>query len=314
MVLPYVGGGRVPGAIGHRTGTMSGHVPGPLGFKQVDLSKGNAGATKATRSVGMPPPWKNFDAKRVAVVNWQLVKGKPQPEDIKQGGLPNCPVGAILAALAHTAVGQKYLDGLVTEFDGIAIKTLLSPEVIAEVGRSTSDDPDYRPQMPELVSQRYFTTPIWKGEIPDTFYIHYTDGTDTQPEFMDSPNEVLWPLVIEKACAYHFGSYNELGMYTKHDVNEHWKLIMGVPPAGGFEVRSSTNLDKIREAADGADRVPTVAASRPGVSKVTPMHGFAVLGMAGSEIELYDAHGMKVRLSLEDFRDNFQTILSGNPS
>ena len=47
---------------------------------------------------------------------------------------------------------------------------------------------------------------------------------------------------------------------------------------------------------------------------MTPWHGFAVLGMKGSEIELYDPHAKTVHLSLEDFRDNFQSILFGNPA
>jgi hypothetical protein len=311
MVLPYQGSARFPGLVGLSPQTARPHFPGPLGFKQVDMGKGNI-ATKATKSVSMPPPWNNFTAKRLGVVNWRLSKGDPIPEDVKQGGLPNCPVGAILAALAHTTVGKKYLNGMVDEYRNVAIKTTVSKEIVAAVESTTNDDPDYKPQARELLSNRYFTVSLWKGEIPDTFYIEYTDGADTTPVFMGSPNEVLWPAVIEKACAFHYGSYKELGNYKKHTVNEHWQLLMGAPPQG-FDVRSSTSVDAIREAADKAGTVPTIAASRDDAPKVTKEHGFAVLGMAGSQVELYNPYATTIRVSPEEFRDNFQSILFGNP-
>ena len=104
MVLPYQGSARFPGVVGLSPQTARAHFPGPLGFKQVDLGKGQAASTARTKTVSMPPPWKNSTAKRVGVVDWKISKGDPATEDIEQGGLPNCPVGAILAALADGTV------------------------------------------------------------------------------------------------------------------------------------------------------------------------------------------------------------------
>src|SRR5688500_16050387 len=113
MTLPYRGSIQFPGPVGVHPGALGGRFPGPLGFKQVDLGKGKATSSKAIKMVGMPPPWSNSTPKRVRAVEWKLSSGTIRPQDIKQGGLPVCPVAAILAALAHTAVGQKYLDGLI---------------------------------------------------------------------------------------------------------------------------------------------------------------------------------------------------------
>lgn len=314
MTIPYRGSVQFPGPLGLYPGAPRGRFPGPLGFKQVDVGKGKTVSTKAIKSVGMPPPWHNSTPKRVRAVGWKLSNGALKPEDVEQGGLPVCPVAAILAALAHTAVGQKYLDGMVTEYSNVSIKTVLSNEVMADVAATTDDDPDYKAQDKEILSNRYFTVKFWKGEIPDTFYVEYSDGSDTKPVFMTSPNSVLWPAVIEKACAFHWGSYKDMGNYKKLSVNDHWELIFGKKPGGGFAIKDSTDTAKIRAAADAATRIPTLAASRERASKVTPWHGFAVLGMVGASIELYDpGHAKALRMSLEDFRDNFQAIYFDTP-
>jgi hypothetical protein len=45
---------------------------------------------------------------------------------------------------------------------------------------------------------------------------------------------------------------------------------------------------------------------------VTDWHGFAMLGMKGSKIELYDAMlAKRVTVTLEIFRKNFQAVLHG---
>jgi hypothetical protein len=312
MTLPYRGAVQFPGPLGVYTGALGGRLPGPLGFKQVNL--GNKTTSKAAKSVGMPPPWHNSTPKRVRSVNWKLSNDKIRPEDVKQGGLPVCPVAAILAALAHTAVGQKYIDGLIIEYTGVNIKTVLSDEIVKDVNE-TADDPDDKPQDKEILSTRYFTVKkFWKGEIPDTLYVEYTDNSSGKPVFMGSPNEVLWPAIIEKACAFHWGSYREMGDYRKHTLNDHWEVIFGKKPSNGFVIDKATDTAKIRAVAEAASKVPAVAASAETAKKVTPWHGFAVMGMSGANIELYDpAHAKRMTLSLDDFRDNFQAIFYDSP-
>jgi hypothetical protein len=80
-------------------------------------------------------------------------------------------------------------------------------------------------------------------------------------------------------------------------------------------VTDQTDLSSIRTAAAAAPKVPTTAASRDEAGKVTGWHGFAVLGIRDSTVELYDP-GLgeeTVKLSLKEFRSNFKAILRGNP-
>ena len=56
----------------------------------------------------MPPPTNDHDNKDVHVVTLPLFRSAPAFTQVKQApGIANCPVAAILAALAFTAVGQK---------------------------------------------------------------------------------------------------------------------------------------------------------------------------------------------------------------
>ncbi len=316
MTLPYRGSARFPGPLGTSQGTLGGRVPGPLGFRQVDLA--NKGATKSSKTLIMPPPWSSSNI-RVREVDWKLSNGVPVTGDVMQGALPNCPVAAILAALAHTATGQKHIDGMVTAYIGAAVKTTLSNAIITTVSAETADDPDYQPQVKDIISNRYFTVTLWKEalketlEVHDTFYAEYADNAYLKLVYMSSPNQVLWPCVIEKACALLFGSYKEIGNYKKHTANEFWEVLVGSKPQG-FKVTDATDIEKIREAARGAPKIPTMGASRDDAKKVTGWHGYAVLGIQDSAIALYDpAKAKKFTMSFEDFRSNFQVLLFGNP-
>jgi hypothetical protein len=291
---------------------------GTLAFKQV--KSGSSAATRATKTLPMPGPWHSSTIIRAAVVNSDLGNGKPVFRQVRQGSLPNCPIAGILSALGNTDVGQKYLDSLITEYRGTTVKTTLSGDVLSKL-TWPDEDPDDKPQAKELTSKRYFVLSIKNlkteaREVHDTFYVKYTDGTDYELAYMNSPANVLWPSVIEKACALHFGSYPAMADWRKNTANDYWKLVVGSDP-GGFSVEDSTDLGKIRDAAREAARTPTIAASRehlPSGSPVHQWHAHALLGATDKTVELYDPMEAKtVSLSTEDFRKLFQVILFGKP-
>jgi hypothetical protein len=83
---------------------------------------------------------------------------------------------------------------------------------------------------------------------------------------------------------------------------------------GGFAVTERTEGSKIRDAAGNAAEVPTIAASKDDATDVEARHGFAVLGMKGAKIKLYDPTMLRrATLSLDVFKKNFLAVLFGTP-
>jgi Calpain family cysteine protease len=318
MTLEYKAA-RVPGPMGVIPGALGGRIPGPLGFQHVDLSKGTA--TKAVpKTFVMPEPASGGTfIIRVRSVSWKLSKDdKPAVEDVSQGQLSNCPVPAILAALANTAVGQTRLNGMVTEYNNVSVKTTVSGATIKALNDRAKDEPDHKSPPAEIQTRRYFTVDLHDTtptpEVSDVLYVDDDDGPDPTPVYMHSKNSVLWPCIIEKACAVKMGnSYATLDDKTT-TANDFWTLIVGKDP-GGFSVTDTTDLAKIKEAADKAKRIPTMGASRLQTTAIgiPADHAYAILGMKGRNVALYNPWGLPKDISLEEFRANFQTILFGTP-
>jgi Calpain family cysteine protease len=173
------------------------------------------------------------------------------------------------------------------------------------------DDPDYKRPEKEIRSKRYFSVNLGNAvEVSDVFYIKYSDGSEVNMIYMDSPKMALWPCVIEKAYAVKIGSYDDLDDDTKHTVNEFWTVLVGAKP-DGFPINENTDLTKISAAAKVAGTIPTIAASKDDATKVTAHHGYAVMGIQGSTIELYNPYARIEKLSLQDFRSSFSAMFFG---
>ena len=310
MALEYKGAARSPGPLGRFEGTLGGRTPGPLDFQQVDLGKSQA-ATKAIKDLPMPPPAAGSSTIiQARSISWDLAKDVPSERDVKQGELANCPVAAILAAMAHTAGGRKRIDSLISEYVHTQVKTTFSKEVLAALSAKL-DDPDYKRPEKEVFSKRYFKVNLGDVfEVSDVFYVKYSDGSDVDMIYMDSPKKALWPCVIEKAYAVKIGSYDDLDDDTKHTVNEFWTVLVGSKP-DGFSIDQNTDLTKISATAKAAGTIPTIAASKDDATKVTAHHGYAVMGIQGSTIELYNPYARTEKLSLTDFRSSFSAMFFG---
>ena len=311
MTIEYKGTARSPGPLGRSLGPFGGRIPGPLAFQQVDLAKSQT-ATKAAKALPMPPPAAGSSTViQARSVGWNLAKDTPSERDVKQGELANCPIAAILAAMAHTAGGRKHIDNMITEYVHTQVKTTFSKDVLKTLS-SKMDDPDYKRPENEILSKRYFTVNLGNDfEVSDVFYVKYSDGAEVDMIYMDSPKKALWPCVIEKAYAVKIGSYDDLDDDTKHTVNEFWTVLVGSKP-DGFPINENTDLTKISAAASAAGKIPTIAASKDDATKVTAHHGFAVMGIQGSTIELYNPYGTIQKLSLTDFRSSFSAMFFGN--
>jgi hypothetical protein len=310
MALEYKGAARSPGPLGRFEGTLGGRTPGPLDFQQVDRGKSLA-ATKAIKVLPMPPPAAGSSTIiQARSIGWDLGKDIPSERDVKQGELANCPVAAILAAMAHTAGGRKRIDSLISEYVHTQVKTTFSKEVLAALSAKLYD-PDYKRPEKEVFSKRYFKVNLGEVfEVNDVFYVKNSDGSDVDMIYMDSPKKALWPCVIEKAYAVKIGSYDDLDDDTKHTVNEFWTGLVGSKP-DGFSIDQNTDFTKISAAAKAAGTIPTIAASKDDATKVTAHHGYAVMGIQGSTIELYNPYARTEKLSLTDFRSSFSAMFFG---
>jgi hypothetical protein len=295
-----------------------GAAPGPLGT--LWDKKSNAPPKNAVANITrtrMPPPLRQDDVvvHVVPTPRFGSSTGAVSYKEIMQSpAIANCPVAAILAALAFTSWGRAFIQGMLSE-TAASVLTDLS-------GAKTNH---FEPPKAPLSSPRYFKVKLkgaWSAPVSDVLY---TDDHDSgwSPFYLRDPNDnTIWAAIIEKALAAQLGGYDEKGggynVFMDQDItlNTFWELITGAAP-DGFAVTSSTPLDKIIAAAKASTSVPAVASSKPngpdvtiGDKKiVTEFHGYAVMGMHGSKIQLYDAMDLKMTsITANQFRQVFQTM------
>jgi hypothetical protein len=263
--------------------------------------------TKNVKTTKMPPPTKDQDNKDVHVITSPLFNAKNVPAftEIKQApGIANCPVAAILAALAFTSVGQGIIQGMLSE-TAASVSTDLS-----SLPANTLTNP---PPGATISSSRYFTVKLPGGAI-DVSDVLYTDDHDSgwSPFYLRDPSDqTIWAPIIEKALAAQLGSYEN---FDANDIkaNDFWEKITGDRPVQ-IEIKPDTPLATITNAVQASTRVPTIGASKPDradVKFVSEFHGFAILGFQDSKIRLYDAaKATTIPISPADFRHDFQAIL-----
>jgi hypothetical protein len=213
----------------------------------------------------------------------------------------------VLAALAFTPAGSTVIQRMVSEKAGNVLTDL------SALPPATLSDP---PPGTTISSARYFTVQIAGGSI-DVSDVLYTDDHDSgwSPLYIRDPSDQsIWAAIIEKALAVKLGSYENFDALNI-SANDFWEKITGTKP-GVIEITADTPLRDITAAAEKSARVPSIGASKPNaadVKVVSEFHGFAMLGVQGSKIRLYDAAKAKTLLiSPADFRHDFLAILFRN--
>jgi hypothetical protein len=261
----------------------------------------------------MPPPTKDSGSRDVHVVllpRFDPKKNVPSFTEVKQApGIANCPVAAMLAALASTSDGQKVIESIVPPETSGDVVTDLS-------AAGTLSNP---PPGGTLSSSRYFTVKLQGGPI-EVSDVLYTDDHDSgwSPFYMRDPgDQTIWAAIIEKALAVKLGGYDSLDDSSIH-AEDFWEKITGVKP-GIIEIKPDTPLSTITQAVNASVRAPSIAASKgdpgndlplTGGKFLTAYHGFALLGFQGDKIRLYDpAEAKTILISPTDFRDDFKAIL-----
>jgi hypothetical protein len=258
----------------------------------------------------MPPPANDNETKVLREVTFPLfgTSGVPALEEVKQSpSLANCPVAAILAAHAFTPVGRTLIQGMIATTTGPVLT-----DISAVKGELTNP-----PAGDTIPSNRFFTVALPNGpqEVSDVFYTDDADQNFSLRYLNDPSDGSLWGAVIEKALAVELGSYENFDALNL-SANDFWQRITGVPPAG-FPITAATPPSDILNAAQQSVTRPTLAASKdvvPPGSIVTEFHGYAMIGVQGGRIHLYDpAKTEKILLTPAEFIANFQAILHAPP-
>jgi hypothetical protein len=332
-------GGTAHGPIG-TLWDDGGWAPGPIGilWDQQPQSPPSGAVTKAAgKMTPMPLPANDKISKDVHTVlspRFDPQTKIPSYTEVKQAeNIANCPVAAILAAYASTAVGRPIIQNMISETSG-KVLTVLS----GLPGGTLSNPPGAT-----LTSARYFTVNLpgavrvqlsgkdkLPGAVPvsgksDTFdlpggsidvsdvlYTNDGDGESWSVIYLrDQDGHTIWASIIEKALAVRLGSYENFDALNI-SANDFWNMITGAQPAV-ISINQNTPLNIITDAAKASATVPTIGASKEtGTKSVTEFHGFAMLGFKDGKIRLYDAEKLKDReipISPAAFRDDFQAIL-----
>ncbi len=326
--MPPVQRGRVPGTVGR-----FGEPPRP-GFAHGIRSNGPAGrigggrplyaeagrplddtATDAVSAHALPPEPEAalFDTVRLGVCALPLfARGGPQPADVVQGRLNNCPIGAALMALAHTT--PSVITGMITAMeDGGG--TGATEDAGAEPGLHLFQV-SLPSHAPVLVTNRLY----FQGESLTAGNIAYTR----------SSNGTMWMSLIEKAYAstlsrgYITLSQTGTGGGGAPDTRGVFLALVGpcdtaVLGDAGNQLYSSAgevaamSAGQLRTMLRQARRRASIGATRPGIrGPVEPAHSYTVLGFAGGQIRLRDPRGGEhavVSLNQEQFQQYFAAII-----
>jgi len=190
-------------------------TPGPLGIHLLpkQAAKAAKAAIKKFQLPGLEQDVSSNLTKNINEMDWPLYMGRskqPKLKDVKQGALLNCPLAAILAALAYTQKGRTHITKMITEHKNVSTETKFKGEGVD--GNTT------------VKGKRYFTVKFNGGKSIDISSVFYTDE-QSPPKmiYMKPPTDVLWPCVIEKAYAKLKGGYNKLGS----DPKVYWEDVVG---------------------------------------------------------------------------------------
>ena len=302
----FNGRARVPGPLGMSPDAAGGRLPGPVGrplWQKATVTQAPSPA-KGVIATKMPPPTKDQDNRDVHEVKLPLYAGGgPDFREVQQApNLANCPVAAILAALASTGTGKGLIKGMLSETTGTITTDVSSAGTLQNPPASTT-----------IQTSRILTVKLPGGQVvvSDVLYTDDHDQGWSAFYMRDPKDKAIWASIIEKALASQLGSYENFDALN-FTANDFWEKVVGSKPKG-FEVKPDTDLTKIIDAAKESVRTPTIGASQANqtpIASISPFHGFAMLGMQDGKIKLYDpAKAKTLLITPADFRTAFQTIL-----
>lgn len=266
---------------------------------------GGSGAAQAAKTYHLPDPETNWSSNlaRYPQVStlplYEKSKAPPNYDQILQQSIANCYLAATLAAMANTGAGRKRITEMITTTKG-AITTICKKYDLQSVG------PEKR-----LKSDRWFTV-TFKGKSVDVSDVLYHDDSDSYPNlrYMTTPNgdRALWGAIIEVAYAKLKGGYNKISasvnpltQFLDEFSAVKWTIL---GPANG----------KAKAACKSAgNRAAFIATREVGTKILTPWHGYAVLGMSGTKVKLWDPlTGKAKEIEFKDLLTEIQAVIESS--
>jgi hypothetical protein len=264
----------------------------------------------------MPNPLSDQESKDVHEVKTALFSssgGGPSNLQVQQANaIENCPVAALLAAMANTSVGRAMIQGMISP------KT---DEVRTDLSKIPADTLSNPPANPYLDSHRFFTVKLATGSFETSDVLYTNDGDRDSWSILylhDPTGQTIWAGIIEKALAQSLGSYQQF-MDLKLSTNEFWRRITGALPgvtliddrtSESEIVNAATKSVKTPSIAASKDDLPIVVGSKADVDNLTAFHGHAMLGFQSPKIKLYDpAKAKPLELTPAEFKRTMKAIV-----
>jgi hypothetical protein len=257
----------------------------------------------------MIAPANDSKTKTVKDVPWELYpKKKPHWGDVKQSGvLMGCALASVLGALSNTLTGDRHLMQMIKEVPKGKGQLPVSVEVnLTNVLSDLSDDAQSNfKRSKKVTSNRYFIVKIAKKSYKVSSVLYTFDTSNLLLVYMTSPNDALWPCIIEKAYAKHLNTGGYAVFENFADPEVVWKDIIGKKPKR-LHLATAKAKD-IYQVVKDASRIPTIA--------TTSLHGYTVLGLStGKKIGLRDPWTEVLsKEDLEAFRAVFTDLFYGAP-
>ena len=261
---------------------------------------GGSGAGQATKTYILPDPetgaWSGNLERYPRISKLPLYEHGKMPrsyDEIRQQHIGNCYVAATLAAMANTRAGRRQIASMITRHNG-AVTTIYKKY-------EPFDQPDSLGSEPPLKSTRWFTV-AFKNSSVDVSDVLYHDDDDRKPKlmYMTSPNakspnadRALWGAIVEVAYAKLKGGYNQIGGTSGITVNQFLDEFSAVKWA---ILHPTSDKASIKKACKNAGRrAAFIATKREGTKILTSWHGYAVLGMSGESVKLWDPLDFKAQ-------------------
>lgn len=262
-----------------------------------------APATQPTKTYSLPDPetfYTQNKARYPRVSKLPLYEKPPDYDQVLQRGIPNCYLAATLAAMANTNDGRGQIAQMIRLQKGAVI-------TICKKYDSQGVQPEER-----LQSDRWFTVAFKRKSVEVSDVLYHNDS-DSSPNLVymttPYPDKALWGAIIEVAYAKLKGGYDNISASTDTAaVNSFLDEFSAVK----WDILDPANDKAIKERCKSAGKRAVFIATRSTNTKIlTPWHGYAVLGMEGTTVKLWDPlEGKSEMIEFKDLLAEVQGVIS----